>query len=153
MQKSSTSVIKHIPGFLEYCEIEKGLSPITTKNYHNFLKMFGASLQAQKLTNIKPHELSPEHIWNYRLYLSRKKDRRGSYIKKTTQNYYLIALRNLLAYFTERDIASLPSNKVKLPKLTDQDKAIKFLTYNQVEKLMTMPDTAKPEGRRDRAIL
>jgi len=153
MQRSSTPIIKHIPNFLDYCEVEKGLSPTTSRNYHNFLKMFRDWLTDQALTSLKPHELSQEHIWNYRLYLSRKKDAKGSFIKKTTQNYYLIAVRNLLAYFAERDIQSVPSDKVKLPKLTDKDKAIKFLTYDQVEKLMSMPDLTDHGGIRDRAIL
>ncbi|MBI5728624.1 MAG: tyrosine-type recombinase/integrase [Candidatus Magasanikbacteria bacterium] len=153
MQKSSTPLAKQIPSFLDYCEVEKGLSPVTTRNYHNFLKIFTTWLADNSLTALKPHELTAEHVWNYRLYLSRHKDRRGQYIKKTTQNYYLIALRNLLAYFSERDIQSLPAEKIKLPKLTDKDKAIKFLSYDQVEKLFAMPDMTDEAGLRDRAIL
>lgn len=153
MQKSTTTIAKHIPNFLAYCEVEKGLSPVSTRNYHNFLKVFLTWLTESDLMALKPHELTPEHVWNYRLYLSRKMDSKGSYIKKTTQNYYLIALRNLLAYFSEKDIASLPAGKIKLPKLTDKDKAIKFLNFAQVEHLMEMPDISKPDGLRDRAIL
>lgn len=153
MNKSSTPIIKQIPNFLDYCEVEKGLSPVSTRNYHNFLKMFRDWLTAQGLTGLKPHELTQEHVWNYRLYLSRKKDKKGSYNKKNTQSSYLIALRNLLAYFAERDIQSLPSDKIKLPKLTDQDKKIKFLSFDQVEKLMAMPDISIADGLRDRAIL
>lgn len=153
MQKSNTPIIKHIATFLDYCEVEKGLSPVSTRNYHNFLKMFSAWLKDNGLEGIKPQELTQEHVWNYRLYLSRKKDRKGAYTKKTTQNHYLVALRNLLAYFAERDIQSLPSDKVKLPKLTGKDKAIKFLSYEQIEKLMNMPDVSTKEGLRDRAIL
>lgn len=153
MQKSATSVAKHIPNFLDYCEVEKGLSPVSTRNYHNFLKMFTGWLRDTRLEQLKPHELTQEHIWNYRLYLSRKKDARGNFIKKNTQSSYLIAVRNLLAYFAERDIVSLPSDKVKLPKLTDKDKTIKFLTYQQVEKLVAMPDTSSVDGLRDRALM
>jgi len=138
MHKSSNPLIRHIPDFLDYCEVEKGLSPVTSDN---------------KFSELKPHELTAEHIWNYRLHLSRKKDVRGRYIKKTTQNYYLIALRNLLNYFSEKDIVSLPADKIKLPKLTGKDKIIKFLNFDQIEKLLSMPDTAKVEGLRDRAIL
>lgn len=153
MQKSGLPILKHIPAFLEYCEVEKGLSPISTRNYHNFLKMFTGWLTSQNLAALKPHELQAEHIWNYRLYLSHKKDRQGGFIKKKTQSSYFIALRNLLAYFSERDIQALPSDKIKLPKLTDTDKKIKFLTYDQVEKLVSLPNTATKDGLRDRAIL
>ncbi len=153
MHKSDNPIIFHIPRFLEYCEIEKGLSPTTTRNYHNFLKTFKYWLEEQKLEGLKPHELTPEHIWDYRVFLSRKQDSKGNYTKKTTQNYYLIALRNLLTYFAEKDIVSLPSEKIKLPKLTDRDKAIKFLKFDQVEKLMAMPDISDLGGLRDRAML
>ncbi len=153
MHKSNQPITYHIPNFLDFCEVEKGLSPVTTKNYHNFLKVFINWLKEQKKSLLRPHELTPEHIWQYRLYLSRKNDLKGKYIKKTTQNYYLIALRNMLNYFAEKDIISLPSDKIKLPKITDKDKKIKFLRFDQLEKLMSMPDTSKTEGLRDRAIL
>jgi len=153
MQNANLPIVKHIPNFLDYCEVEKGLSPVSTRNYDNFLKMFKGWLKDCNLETLKPQDLTAEHIWNYRLYLSRKKDSKGQYIKKTTQNYYLIAVRNLLKYFTDRDIKSLPSEKIKLPKLTDKDKAIKFLKFDQVARMFEMPDTSKPDGLRDRAII
>lgn len=153
MKKSSTPLIKHIPNFLEYCEVEKGLSPISTKNYDNFLRMFVEWLRQNKLDHIKPHELTEKIIWNYRLYLSRRHDDKGTYIKKTTQNYYLIALRNLLKYLTDKDTLSYPAEKIKLPRLTEKDKQIKFLKLEQIEKLMNMPDEVSTIGCRDRAIL
>ena len=153
MKKSSIPIIKHIPTFLEYCEVEKGLSPTTTKNYHNFLKVFTEWLKNNHLESLLPHELTPEHVWDYRLFLSRKRDSYSRFIKKTTQSYYLIALRNLLNYFTNKDIICLPAEKIKLPKLTDQDKNIKFLKFEQVEKLLSMPDLTTADGKRDRAIL
>src|SRR3989339_842944 len=110
MKKTNIPLIRHIPDFLEYCEVEKGLSPITTHNYHNFLMVFVNWLKTNQLMDIKPHEITDKHIWNYRLYLSRKKDPKDdNYIKKTTQNYYLIALRNLFNFFTLKDIQSLPT--------------------------------------------
>ncbi len=153
MPKSAGSIISHVPDFLEYCEVEKGLSPISTRNYHNFLKVFIQWLEDNKLAGLQPHEITSKHIWDYRLYLSHKKDDVGTYIKKTTQSYYLIALRNLLRYFADKDVASLPAEKIKLPKLTDKDRQIKFLNFSQVEKLLSMPDLSKTDGLRDRAIL
>lgn len=153
MKKSNISLINHINDFLAYCEVEKGLSPISTHNYHNFLKVFVNWLKENNLANKKPHEITDKHIWDYRLYLSRKKDDRGNYIKKTTQNYYLIALRNLFNYFTQKDIEALNSEKINLPKLTEKDKKIKFLNWSQVSKLLDMPALSNKQGLRDRAIL
>lgn len=153
MRQSKQTIVEHIQDFLDYCEVEKGLSPVTTRNYHNFLKVFSNWLKDVQSYSLKPHELTPEHIWDYRLHLSRHKDASQGFIKKSTQNYYLIALRNLLNYFAARDIVSLPAEKIKLPKLTEKDKKIKFLSFTQIEKLLNTPDLSTLEGQRDRAIL
>lgn len=153
MKKSNIPLIKHISDFLDYCEVEKGLSPVSAHNYHNFLKVFIDWLKDNNLSHLKPHELTADHIWDYRLYLSRKKDNKDKYLKKTTQSYYLISIRNLLNYFADKDIVALPSDKIKLPKLTEKDKRIKFLNFEQIEKLLSMPDISKVVGLRDRAIL
>jgi len=153
MKKSDKSIIKHIPDFLDYCEIEKGLSNSTQENYHRFLERFVSWLKMAGKKDLKPHELTTEDVWNYRLWLSRKYKHRGKSLKKITQNYYLIALRALLSYFTDKDIVSLPAEKIKLPKDAMKEKTVKFLNLEQIEKLLLAPDTKNPIGLRDRAIL
>ncbi len=153
MQKSNKPIIKHITGFLEYIEVEKGLSPLTVKNYDEFLNRFRKWLISQNLTELKPHQLSPELIWKYRLYLSRSLDKMQKSLKKSTQAYYLIALRGFLNYFTEKDILSLPADKIKLPKLSLRGRKINFLTLEQIEKLLLAPDISNKIGLRDKAIL
>jgi len=100
-----------------------------------------------------PQELSTDDIWNYRVYLSRFVDKQGKNLSKTTQNYYLIALRALLSYFTAKDIVCLPADKINLPKDIKKDKTVKFLTLDQIEKLLLAPDITTENGIRDRAIL
>jgi len=154
MPYSNKPLIKHITDFLEYCEIEKGLSVKTQENYSRFLSKFSEWLKSKNLEKLLPHKLNDKHIWNYRLYLSRFADNRTKKVlKKTTQNYYLIALRALMEYFSVKDIISLAPNKIKLPKLTDKDKQIKFLNNDQLEKLLSQPDINTKNGLRDRTIL
>lgn len=153
MTRSTKPIISHVLPYLEYCEIEKGLSSISVRNYNDFLKAFSQWLQEADLKALRPHELTPEHVWAYRVYLSRRRDAKGQPLKKTTQSYYLRALRGLLNYFADKDITALPAEKIKLPKLTDKDKAIKFLKFDQVEKLLAIPDTTTTAGLRDKAIL
>lgn len=153
MNNSDKPIIKHIPDFLDYCEIEKGLSNNTQKNYQRYLNIFVKWLKEGSKEGLLPHQLTPEHIWDYRLYLARRyKTKNGKNLAKSTQNYYLIALRALLDYFTDRDIISLPSSKIKLPKDAKKD-SVKFLTLEQVEKLLEMPDTKTKNGLRDRTIM
>lgn len=151
--KDHISIADHILPFLDYCEIEKGLSNNTQKNYRQYLRLFTDWLDKNNKAKLKPGELTPKHIWDYRLYLARTyKTPRGSYLGKKSQNYYLIALRALLNYFAERDIESLPSSKVKLAKQKAEEN-ISFLDVNDVEKMSNIPDVSTINGLRDRAIM
>jgi site-specific recombinase XerD len=153
MEKSDKTIIKHIPDFLDYCEVEKGLSDKTQENYKRYLQKFVFWLKMTKKEAILPHELTSEDVWAYRLFLSRFSDKKGHSLKKISQNYYLIALRAILSYFTVKDIVSIPSDKIALPKDAKREKTVKFLSLEQVEKLLLAPETDTPMGLRDRAIL
>ena len=153
MEHSNKTIIEHFGDFFEYLDIEKNLSKKSQEDYAKALKKFSDWLNANDLTRIHPHELSNEYIWKYRVHLSRETNKNtGKPLKRSTQNYYLIALRNLLKYFTERDILSLPAEKIKLPKAKD-DRSIKFLAIEQIEKLLLSPNIQTIQGLRDRAIL
>lgn len=54
--------------------------------------------------------------------------------KKISQNYYLIALRAFLSYFSAKDIVLLPAGKIALPKTNKSEKSVKFLNLKQAEK-------------------
>jgi len=153
MKNSDKNIIKHIPDFLDYCEVEKGLSSKTQENYSRYLQKFINWLKMTKKEGLLPHELTPDDIWAYRLYLSRYKNEKGHSLKKISQNYYLIALRALLIYFTARDIISLPADKITLTKALEREKTVKFLNLEQIERLLLAPDVKTPLGLRDRAIL
>jgi site-specific recombinase XerD len=144
---------KYLTDFLDYLEIEKGLSAKTQENYSRFLKKFFRWLEDNKLDSLSPAELTADHVWKYRVFLSRHIDPKKKVgLKKSTQNYYLIALRSLLEFFVEKDIASLPPSKIKLAK-DKSDHAVKFLNLGQIERLLSAPDTGNIAGLRDRAIL
>ena len=153
MKQSSTPIIKLIPDFLDYCEVGKGLSQKTQENYQRYLQKLILWLKKVKKDDLLPHQLTSEDIWAYRLYLSRFQGQNGQPLKRVTQNYYLIALRALLGYFTAKDIESLPADKIQLPKAPEAEKTLKFLSLEQVEKLLSAADAKTPTGLRDRAIL
>ncbi|HEY4528490.1 MAG TPA: tyrosine-type recombinase/integrase [Candidatus Paceibacterota bacterium] len=150
---ASLPIIEHVLPFLDYCEVEKGLSNNTQKNYRQYLLLFTNWLKKNGLSKLKPKDLTPKHIWDYRLYLAREyKPKTGRYLGKKSQNYYLIALRALLDYFAERDITSLPSSKVKLAKQKSEE-SISFLEPRDVDKMLQIPDLSTTSGLRDRAIM
>ena len=149
MERSQKPLPQYLSDFLDWLDIEKGLSNKSQENYSRFLKKFIDWLKENNLEDLKPHELSPAHIWDYRVYLSRQSKKP---LKKSTQNYYLIALRSFLNYFANQDILSLPAEKIKLAKDKDEKK-VNFLTLEQIEKLFSTPNTSKRSGLRDRTIL
>jgi site-specific recombinase XerD len=153
LQKSSIPIADHVLPFLDYCEVEKGLADTTQKNYHQYLSLFVKWLDATNQKTLLPHELTAEHIWKYRLFLAREYvSLHGESLSKKSQNYYLIALRALLSYLAERDIATLPSSKVSLAKQKN-DHVVSFLDIHDIQKLISVPDISTMVGVRDRAIM
>ncbi len=149
----SLAIKDYILPFLDYCEIEKGLSNNTQRNYKQYLSLFVKWLKIIDEENLRPEELTPKHIWDYRLFLARQyRTLHGEYMTKKSQNYYLIAVRSLLNYFAEHDITSLPSSKVKLAKQKSEE-TISFLEVPDVEKMIKIPDLKTVNGLRDRTIM
>lgn len=154
MKKSTKPIKEHLQDFLDYCEVEKGLRDNTQENYKNYLEKFFYWMDQSKNSPLLPHQLTPDHIWAYRLYLSRQPSpATGKTLSKSTQNYYLIALRAFLAYFVAKDILSLPPGKIALPKADKGQKSVKFLTLEQIGKLLSSVEPKDPVSIRDRAIL
>lgn len=153
MNQSKIPIKDHINDFLDWIDVEKGLSSKTQENYRRFLQKFLVWLEKNKLQNLLPHRLNQDHIWDYRVYLARSSPTsNGQSLKKTTQNYYLIALRAFLSYFVVKNIVSLPPEKIALSR-PDKEKIVKFLNLEQLNKLFSAPDTTTIQGLRDRAIL
>lgn len=138
---------------MDYLEIEKGLADKSQKNYARFLNDFFKWLSANKLEKLNPGGLSADHIWKYRVNLSRRvSPKTKAPLKKTTQNLYLVAIRALLEFFAEKNITALSPTKIKLAK-DRGDKEVKFLNLEEIERLLNAPDTETAIGLRDRAIL
>jgi site-specific recombinase XerD len=153
MAQQQKPIREYLVPFLEYCEVEKGLSPNTQRNYDQYLKRFTHWLETSNRLSKKPKDLSADDIWEYRLHLARKyQTRSGEPLSKKSQNYYLIALRAFLDFLAERDIETLPSSKIKLAK-QQQEHSITFLDMQEVESLLAVPDTKTARGLRDRTIM
>jgi len=148
-EENQKRIIDYFNDFLDWLDVEKGLSSKSQENYARFLKRFFEWLKMSNLDNLKPFQLSLDHIYKYKAFLSRKIEKP---LKHSTQTYYLIALRQFLNFFAEKDIKSLSPEKVKLPK-KKTEKIIHFLTLEQIKKLLEAPDTSTQIGLRDRAIL
>jgi site-specific recombinase XerD len=136
--------------YLEYLEVEKNSSKLTIRNYTHYLKEFEEWL-AKNYPEKSFKDLDVQLIRRYRIYLVNKTDLHGKPLKKVTQNYYVIALRSFLKYLIKNDHQTVEPTKIELPKT--ESRSLKFLEREQVDRLVTMPDTSVEEGIRDRAIL
>lgn len=142
--------------FLEYCEVEKGHSELTIRNYEHYLTRFLDFLREEKKKeNPKIGDITAETVRKYRLYLNRLSNDMGENLKKITQNYHLIALRAFLKYLSKRDIPALAPEKIELGDATK--KTLTFLEITEVEALLEAPvKFANPNqtiALRDKAII
>lgn len=141
---------KKIQDYLDYLEIEKGSSKLTIRNYKHYLTRFSEWLSAQGM-HLKPEDITPELIRQYRMYLSRQTDIKGKTLSKKTQSYHVIALRSILRWLVKNDFEVMSPDKIDLPKI--EERQVKFLNGEQVDRLLNAPSLSKINGKRDKAIL
>lgn len=147
-----------ISQYLEYLEVEKGSSPLTLRNYHHYLKRFSDWLKDQSKTTL--HDLNPENIQKYRLYLSRLPAKSSQNVSlssslntlsRRTQSYHAIALRSFLKWLIKNDHQVMSPDKIDLPRLSERQ--LKFLSGDQIDRLLNAPTLSNVTGKRDKAIL
>lgn len=135
-----------IDQFLEYLEIERNCSKLTIRDYRHYLESFNKWYGEKNIEN-----LDLVTVRKYRVFLANREDKNGLTLKRVTQNYYVIALRSFLRFLIKNDFKTLEPSKIDLPKTESRN--LKFLSSEQIERLVTSVDTSKEEGLRDRAIL
>ena len=137
---------KLLVDFLEYLEIEQNRSQKTIANYHHYLLRL-----TDFAGDIKVSDIDADMIRKWRIWLNRLGTNTSDELKKSTQNYHLIALRSFLKYCAKRDIQVLSPEKIELAR-TKRDQ-VTFLNPEEIERLFDEPDTESIAGLRDRAIL
>lgn len=170
--KQEKSLEQYKREFLEHCELEKGQSALTIGNYERYLNRFleflrndpsGVKCQGSveepeetktsysKSSAQTPADITQEIIHKYRLHINRLHDQQGQELKKSTQNYHMIALRAFLRYLAWRGIKALSPEKVPVAKTGDRE--VTFLAGEEVNDIFEKTDTSDITGLRDRAIL
>ncbi|MDD5431134.1 MAG: tyrosine-type recombinase/integrase [Candidatus Pacebacteria bacterium] len=134
---------KLLEDYLDYLEVEKGRAIKTRENYGRYLKTF---IDATKIKD--PKDISVDKVIKFRLDLARKNN---SSIKRITQAYYMIALRNFLKYLIKNDYNVMSPDKIELPKVSRRQ--IEIVEYKDLERLLNAPKTDNLRGLRDKAIL
>ncbi len=148
-----TEIQKLFRDYLNYLEIEKGRSPKTSENYKRYLEKFFGFCKAKS-----PADITEEAVTEFRKSLARPDMTTSRQIKKLTQSYYVIALRNFLKYLAKKDVPALAAEKIELPKAPSRQ--IETLKEGDLERLLAAPLAVAPgknggslRALRDRAIL
>jgi len=149
------NLLTYITDYLDYLEIERNRSRKTRENYERYLRRFADWLSAavnKKVNELTVQDITFDLIRQYRLWLNRVViEGSEENLKKNTQNYYIIALRNLLKYLSKRDVPAVAADKVELPKMPMRE--INLISSEELERLLDQPDVSTLKGLRDKAIL
>lgn len=137
--------------FLEYVEIEKGLSLKTVRNYDHYLSRF-----FEFASIADPGDINENKLREFRLFLNRQEGQKvrgqvAASMKKSTQNYHLIALRSFLKYMMKRGVSTMSPDKIELAKTAQR--SLDLISHAELERLLSAPKGAELSALRDKAIL
>lgn len=142
----NNTIQNHIDNFLVYCEIEKNLSSSTIIMYRHYLACFSSWLRENSYQDILPPQITLEIISRYRLYL-----KNTFHLQQSTQSYFIIALRSFFRYLHRLNITTIDIDQIELGR--SHERKIKFLSKEQLIKLLNSPDERNIIGLRDKTIL
>ena len=130
--------------YINYLEVERNVSPYTVRNYTTDLLDFFQFLRTKGVGSLK--EVDKHTLRDYLSQLMEQGLVRASIARK------LSAIRSFYRYLLREEIISTsPVADTSSPKL---DKRLpSFLTIEEVERLLEVPDLSTPQGQRDRALL
>jgi len=129
--------------FLIYLEFEKGFAANTILSYRRELKKFFAFLKKKHLDYLHVDET---HILDF----IRQEGRRGgavssqAHLISVLKSFYRYLLQDELLEFSPVSVVSLPKKWLKLPK---------YLSIDDIARLLEAPDKATTIGKRDKAVL
>ena len=144
---------KQISNYLEYLLVDRQRSTKTIANYRHYLNEF------VKWGNIKtPQEITEKLVHDFRVHLAQDdntpviQQRKGqTTLSKSTQNYYVIAIRGFLKFLVRSDIKSLSPDKVDLGKA--KQRTVDFLDIKEVGALLRASHGPSLQELRDHSIL
>jgi site-specific recombinase XerD len=141
-----------VRGFLEACEIDRNLSPLTIRQYDHYLDNLLGWLGREEPDVKDLTDITTEVVRRYKLALARHLNQHtGRPLTRASQTYFLIALRSLLRYWMLQGLEVLAPDRIELGKASSR--SLKFLDPDQLRRLLAAPDVNDLRGLRDRALL
>ena len=133
-----------IDRYVNYLLIEKGLSQKTIESYTNDLSRYTEFLNTQHIAHVSGEDTP--------VIMKHLIDLRKSGLGARSRARHLVSIRGFYKFLVyEKIIKSDPSRIVDLPKTGFKLPGI--LSVDDISKLLHTPDTKKPRGSRDAAML
>ena len=147
---SHSAMAPYLAHYLDWLKV-KGFSTETGKRKDSTLRRFILWCSERGLDH--PNEVTKPILERYQRYLFYLRQDNGEPLSYASQNVYFSSVRSFFKWLTqENHIPSNPASEVmaiKRPRRLPQA----VLTVDQVEHVLSCPDTRTPEGQRDRAVL
>lgn len=147
MSSAPSSLTQAIERYLQFLQTEENKSRLTITNYRQSLKLLTTLLP---ITSVK--DFSKDVIRDYKQALSNTQTRQKGDLGVRTRNHHLTVLRAFLRYLLqEEELDVYPPDRIK--RFKEEQRQVKVLSHEELQRLMQAPDIEKREGKRDRAIL
>lgn len=136
-----------IKRYLTYLQAEENKSALTLKNYRQSLDLL------LLLSPVRdPKHFDKETVRDYKQQLHEFRSKQGNPLTIRTRNHHLTVLRAFLRYLIqEEEMDIYPPDRVK--RLKEEQRKVKVLYKDELERLLGAPNTQTKEGKRDKAIL
>lgn len=131
--------------FIIYMQAQRDASPYTVRNYRQEIIQFMDYLRTQE--DVDDWEAVDRHVVRrYLAYLGAEGYVKASIARKLTEvrSFYKWMMNEGLVLENPLQAISTPKVEKRLPV---------FLSVEEVKRLLDAPDTSKPQGQRDRAIM
>ena len=130
--------------FLDFLIIEKGLTLSSIESYKYDLTIFYNDIK-NKLENNNLHNLKIEFIYDF------IKNQSINRISSATIKRRVSTIRNFYLFLQKREVISFIVPEIKTPKIGI--KLPNYLTIEEVDKLLSIPDINTFKGLRDKTML
>jgi len=134
-----------------YLRTEKNLSANSIHSYNlDILKFF--SYLNENASGLKIESVKEEDVRKYIAYLRKSVNKKEDYFSDKSLNRYISSLRSFFKYLeSEELISSNPIENIESPKVKRM--IPEFLTYEEVDKLLAIPDVNNKLELRDKSML
>lgn len=134
--------------YIVYLQAEENKSPLTIANYRRSLNLLLELLYASK-----PTDINKTTVRALKSSLQTYKARNGQPLSVTTRNYHLTVLRAFLRYLLQDEEMEGIYAPDRVRRLKQEERQVKVLRIEELERLLAAPDVSTRLGKRDSAIL